>query len=173
MKTIKQFGVVLALTLTTILTSCSSSDGGGGGNAASGTMKAKVDGTSLSSSAPFTTGTKINAGGSTTLTLQGTNSAGKGYQFVVNGFTGVGTYEIGGSSSIFVVGTYIESNVSNPSDSQTWTAPYDETVAGEISFSSVTDTKVVGTFHFTGKNTDDSSVKEITDGSFNVNVTSF
>jgi hypothetical protein len=176
MKKFKQFGVVLTLVLVTILASCSSdggNDGGGGGvTDAAGTIKAKVDGATITSNSSFTTGTKINAGGITTLTLQGTDNSGKGFQFIVNGFSSTGTYAIGGPATIAVIGNYIEANASNPSSTQTWGAPYDSSVAGEIVFTTVTATKVTGTFYFTGKNSANNTTKQITEGSFNVNVTS-
>ena len=175
MKSLKKLGILLLTTIfLNTLSSCSKDDdGGSGGAAAEGTITAKVDGTTVSSETMLTTGVLIGTGSASTLTLQGTNTAGKGYQIIINGYEGVGTYEIGGTSSVFVVGNYIESNVSNPSATQTWAAPFDDTVAGQLQISSATSSKVIGTFNFTGKNTENNTTKTISEGSFNVNLTTF
>jgi hypothetical protein len=109
------------------------------------------------------------------MTLQGTDNSGKGFNFVINGYDGVGTYTFGGASLGFIVGNWIEANASNPTNSQTWTAPYDnDDIRGEIQFSSDDGDKVQGTFSFTCKNSNgDGSIKDITEGSFDVNYTTF
>lgn len=174
MKNFKTNLMVLFLLASMTFISCSSGDGGIGGDAGSGIVKAKVDGVSISSIALLTQANKVTAGSSSTLTMQGTNMDGKGFNFVVNNFTGVGTYTIGGSSSVFVTGNYVEGNAQNPLNTSLWSTPYDNTTKrGEISFSEVTATNVKGTFQFTAKNPKDSSVKQITEGSFNVSVKSF
>ena len=167
--------VLLSLVFGLSTTSCSSDDDGGGdGNAANGTVTAKIDGTNFQSNEILSAANKVTAGPTTTLTLQGTDNSGKGFNFVINGFDGEGNYEIGGSNLVFVVANYVEGNPTNPIDTQTWTAPYDDTtVRGTISFSTVTDDNVQGTFEFTSKNPNDGSVKTITDGSFNLDVTTF
>jgi hypothetical protein len=156
-------------------TSCSSDDdGGSGGNAANGTVTAKIDGNNFQSQQMFSTANRVSAGGNTTLTLQGTDNSGKGFNFIINGYEGEGTYDIGGDNLVFVVANYIEANASNPTATQTWTAPFDDTtIRGIISFSSDIDENVKGTFEFTSKNPNDGSIKEITDGSFDLDVTSF
>ena len=170
MKTIKKSLPFLFLLAAVFFTSCSSDDdNGGGGTAGAGTITAKIDGASFTSSEQLTLAAVITAGPATTLTLQGSNFDGKGFNFIVNGFDGVGTYEIGGTNSIFVIGSYVEGNATDPLNTQTWTAPYDdESGRGEISFSEVTDNNVKGTFQFTCKNPNDNTVKNITEGSFNV-----
>lgn len=157
------------------LVSCSSDDdGGNGGNTPNGVVKAKVDGANFQSNPTFSTANRVTAGPSTTLTLQGTDNSGKGFNFVINGFEGEGSYEIGGDNLVFVVANYVEANATNPIDTQTWTAPYDDTtVRGSISFSTATDDNVEGTFEFTSKNPNDGTVKNITEGSFNLEVTAF
>lgn len=174
MKTLKQTTYVFAIALALIFTGCSKDDdGGGGGDAASGTIKAKVDGANFTSNSDFTTANTVNAGGTTTMTIQGTDNSGKGFMFIINGMDGTGTYEIGsGVGGISIIASYVEANASNPIDSQTWQAPFDDTVAGQIQISELSDTNVKGTFEFTCKNSNDDSMKEITDGSFNVEVNS-
>lgn len=172
MKTMKHtmFTLLIAVAVIFTATSCSKDDdGGGGGDATEGTVKGKVDGTLVTSTPQLTTGTVVNAGGTSTVSIQGTNMDGKGFNFTVNGFEGVGSYNIGGGANVFVVANYIEGNASNPAATKIWTAPFDETVAGEINVSESSSTNIKGTFEFTGKN-DDGSFKVITEGSFNVNL---
>lgn len=170
MKTMKNtmYTILIALAFVFSVSSCSSDDdGGSGGDAASGIVKAKVDGTTVTSTQQLTTATIINAGGTSTVAIQGTNMDGKGFNFTINGFEGTGTYPIGGGANVFVVANYIEGNATNPLDTQIWTAPFDTTVAGEINISESSETTIKGTFEFTGKN-DDGSFRDITEGSFNV-----
>ncbi|MBD3723388.1 MAG: hypothetical protein IE891_01010 [Flavobacteriaceae bacterium] len=176
MKKIQNIGITLLLALSVSIISCSKDDdGGSGGNAASGTITAKVNGTRLTSTEMLTVGTKVNNGtGTFALTLQGTNMDGKGFQITLNAVDGEGTYEIGGSALVYNVVSYIEGNATSPMDTQTWTAPYDDNSArGEVKISTLTDSKAVGTFEFTCKNPNDSSIKNITEGSFNVDITTY
>lgn len=169
MKTIRQTISVLFLSTALFFSACSSDDNGGGGAAGAGTITAKVDGVSVTSSPQLTVFTEISAGGSTTLTMQGTNMDGKGFNIIINGFAGVGTYEFGGSALVANVASYVEGNAANPLATSTWTAPYDDTtVRGEITFTTATDDSIIGTFQFTAKNPTDDSVKTITEGSFNL-----
>src|SRR5690606_9191312 len=162
--------IALALVFTT--SSCNKDDdGGGGGGASAGTVKAKINGTSFTSAEISTSGTITNAGGMQTFMLIGSNSSGKAIAVTIIGFDGEGTYQIGGGANISVSASYTETDINNPMNTQVWQAPFDASVAGEISFSEVSDTKAKGTFHFTGKNVNgDNSTKEITEGAFNVNV---
>lgn len=168
--------IFLSLFISISLTSCSSDDdGGSGGNAANGTLKANIDGANFQSQEMLSTANKVSAGGSTTMTLQGTDNSGKGFIFVINGYDGVGTYTFGGTSLGFINGSYIEANATNPTASQTWTAPYDDdSIRGELQMSTDSGDNVTGTFEFTAKNSNgDGSIKNITEGSFNLDVTSF
>ena len=170
MKTFKKTILVLIAVVAVSLTSCKKDDdGGGGGDAASGTLKAKVDGSSYTSEPSLTMAVQTNSGGTSSLFITANTMNGRNITLSINGgFEGVGTYEIGGGANIFVNATYVEVDASNPTDAQTWSAPFDDTVAGEISISEISDTSVKGTFNFKGKNSD-GSFKNITEGSFNVN----
>lgn len=164
------YTMLIALALIFTTASCSKDDDGGdGGDAASGIVKAKVDGTLVSSTTQLTTAIIITGGGNTTASIQGTNMDGKGFNFTINGYEGVGSYNIGGGANVFVVANYIEGNAANPAATKIWTAPFDDTVAGEINISESSDTKIKGTFEFTGKDAD-GTTKVITEGSFNVNI---
>ncbi len=155
------------------LTSCKKDDDGGdvgGGQAGAGTIAAKVNGSNFSSMEIASRATISTGGGTTTLILQGSDASGKGIVITMNNFDGVGTYEFS-DSNVFMVGTYIETDISNPQNSNTWTAPYEGSgVVGEVKISQKTDTAIKGTFNFTGKNVNgDNSLRNVTDGSFDLN----
>ena len=105
--------------------------------------------------------------------VQGSNSDGEGMVLTIMGFEGTGTYELGGEISIFTNAIYTETDLSNPMDTQTWLAPYDETIVGEIQVSEKTATNIKGTFSFSGKNEEGGTIKEVTSGSFNVAISEF
>lgn len=163
--------ILVALALIFTATSCSKDDDGGdGGTAASGTVKAKVDGSNYSSNPQLSMASQTTVGSTTTVTVQGNDNSGKTIVLVINGVTGEGTYQIGGGANVSISASYLEVNVSNPAATQTWQAPFDDTVAGEVKINELSSTKVVGTFNFTGKNVNgDNSTKAITEGSFNMN----
>ncbi|MFT5892497.1 MAG: hypothetical protein ACI9Y7_002607 [Dokdonia sp.] len=170
MKTIKKMMMAfIAISMVAVVSCKSDDDGGDGGAANSGTVSANVDGVSYESDALGTSIQVINAAGIETLTITSNEfSSSKNITIVVNGLDGEGTYEIGGGANISIVATYIEANASNPADTQIWGAPFSDTVAGEFNVSSFSDTTIQGTFSFTATNTQDNSVVEVTNGSFNL-----
>lgn len=172
MKIFNKTILVLMAVVAISLTSCKKDDdgGGGGGQAGAGTIVAKVNGSSFSSMEIASRATLSTGGGMTTLILQGSDASGKGIFITMNNYDGVGTYEFS-DSNVFLVATYIETDISNPQNSKTWTAPYDGSgVVGEVNISEKTDTTIKGTFNFTGKNVNgDNSLRNITEGSFNLN----
>ncbi len=172
MRTLKNF-MLLVMTVSLVsLTSCKSDDdGGGGGDAPSGTLTAKVDGSSFQSLDISSSATVANNGQN--LILIASNSDGNAFSISVFGYSGAGTYPLGGGANITNVASYTETDVdlNNPQNTTTeiWQAPYDSSMVGEINISEETDSKVIGTFSFTCKNVGgDQSVKNITDGSFNL-----
>jgi len=170
MRTLKQF-MLLVMTMSLVtLSSCSKSDddGGGGGNAASGTLVAKVDGTSYQSMEISSSATLANDGQN--LIIIASNSDGNAFAMTIFGYTGTGTYEFTGANiTVTNTAAYTEVDVSNPTAPEIWQAPYDATLVGTISISEETDTKVKGTFEFTCKNVNgDQSIKNITEGSFDL-----
>jgi hypothetical protein len=173
MKTIKQFGLALAIIFSLTISSCSSSDdnGGGGGNAANGTIKAKVGNSNFTSMPVASYATKQATGSVFTIILQGSDASGKAIQIIMNGVNDQpGTFQISNTSGITTVGTYTEVNISNPLNTQVWAAPYENSgIVGSVTVSEITDTTIKGTFNFTGKNQNGSDTKQITDGSFNLN----
>ncbi|MBR9914670.1 MAG: hypothetical protein GYB32_07565 [Algicola sp.] len=174
MRKFKQL-LVIVMTLSVMsITSCSSDDDGGGpGNAPSGVLVAKVDGASYQSMEISSSATIANNGNN--LIIIATNSDGKAFSFTIWGYEGVGTYTIGGDINIANVASYTETDVdlNNPQNSTTeiWQAPFDDTVAGELNVSEETETNLKGTFSFTCKNVNgDQSIKNITDGSFDLGI---
>lgn len=168
MKNLRKSMFLLLMVSTITLLSCNKDDdGGSGGDAASGTISTKVDGSQFTS-LDITTFASLNSGGGqTTLIIQG-NTASQGISFTVNGYNGVGTYEIS-DDNVFIVATYIEPNLNDPVNSKTWFAPFqDSGVVGELKIAEETDTSIKGTFSFTAKNVNDGTTKSITDGTFNV-----
>lgn len=144
-------------------------DGGPGGNAAPGTIEAKIGGSSFKSLKMTTMANRVNVGGSSVITVQGNETSGKAIVMVINGVDGAGTYQIGGGANISISASYTEVNISNPTATKIWQAPFDSSVAGEIKIAELTDKVIKGTFSFTAKNNSDGSVKEVTNGSFNLN----
>lgn len=175
MKKLKQ--LVLFLTTAALITfsSCSTNDDGGdGGNAPSGLLVAKVDGKSFKSFELSSSATISAVGPGKNLIIIATNSDGNAFSMTIMGYTGAGTYEFSGANATVTnVASYSETevNLSNPTASTTelWQAPYDDTLVGSVSISEETDTKVIGTFSFKAKNVGgDNSIKNITEGSFNL-----
>lgn len=163
--------LLLMLACAVTATSCKKNeDGGPGGDAAPGTIKAKVDGASFTSLKMTSAANRINVGGTSMITVQGNESSGKAIVLVMNGVDGPGTYSIGGEANISISGSYTEVNISNPTATKVWQAPFDSSVAGEVKIAELTDTVIKGTFTFTAKNTTDNSVREITDGAFNMSL---
>jgi len=161
--------MLLVLTISVVsFTSCSKDDdGGSGGDAASGTIQAKVNGSTFSSLEITSFANKTSGGGQTTLILQG-NTSSQAINMIIIGYDGVGSYELS-DNNVFISASYLEPNISSPMNSPTWNAPYqDSGVVGEINISEETDTHVIGTFNFTAKSTNDGSTKTISDGSFNL-----
>ncbi|PNQ73848.1 hypothetical protein C1T31_05820 [Hanstruepera neustonica] len=174
MRTLKQIMLLVIVTSMVTLTSCKSDDDGGNPfnvGASSGTIEAKIDGNQFTSLAITSFANMASGGGQTTLVIQG-NTQSQAINIVINGYEGVGSYEIS-DNNVFITASYIEPNISNPSETQTWTAPYqDSGVIGEISISEETDTKVKGTFSFDCKNSNDDTIKSVTEGSFDLTLQS-
>ncbi len=169
MKTIKKsYLIALTIILSGLFTfSCKSDDdGGGGGGAASGTITAKVDGTTVST-IELTTAAQISGGSLMITGNDGGSPNNKAFQLSITSLDGTGTYPIGGGANVFNIASYTEINVSDPMNAQIWQAPYDDTQVGEINISELSDSRVKGTFSFRGKNAD-GNIKNITEGSFNV-----
>ena len=170
MNGLKSRGVLcLMLACAIAATSCKKNeDGGPGGNAAPGTIAAQIGGTSFKSLKMTTMANRVNAGGSSAITVQGSETSGKAIVLVMNGLNESGTYQIGGGANISISASYTEVNIANPTATKVWQAPFDSSVAGEVKISELSDKAIKGTFSFTAKSNSDNSTKEITNGSFNL-----
>lgn len=172
MRTLKHVTLLLMCFSLITFTSCSNDDdggdGGGGGGAASGTITAKINGSSFTSLEMTSFANTTTGGGQTTLVMQG-NTQSQAINMIINGYDGVGTYQLS-DDNVFRSASYIEPNISDPMATQTWNAPFqDSGVVGEIKISEETDTNIKGTFNFTCKNSNDGTTKNVTEGSFNLN----
>ncbi|WP_111309040.1 DUF6252 family protein [Confluentibacter sediminis] len=175
MKKLKQLILLFTASCLLLVTfySCSSNDdGGSNGAAGEGTIVAKIEGDTFTSMKITSFASVVTGGAQTTLTMQG-NTSSQAINMIINGYEGVGTYQLS-DSNVFVIASYMEPNINDPLNSQTWSAPYqDSGVVGEIKISEETDTNVIGTFQFTCKNSNDDSTKSVTEGSFNLVKQSF
>src|SRR5690606_34323185 len=166
MKTLKHVTLLLMCFSLITFSSCSSDDDGGedgGGGAASGTITAKINGSSLTSLEMTSFASSTTGGGQTTLIMQG-NTQSQAISMHIMGYEGVSTYQLS-DNNVFINASYMEPNLSNPLESPTWNAPYqDSGVIGEIKISEETDTYVKGTFNFTCKNVNDDTTKSVTEG---------
>lgn len=175
MKTLNKTILVLLAIVAVGFTSCSKDDDGGSdGAAAAGTVEAKVDGSAFKSMTQTSTASYVSAGGSATVTLQGSDASGKAIHIIIGGFDGEGTYQLS-DSNVFISASYTEVNVNDPMNTQTWHAPYqDSGIVGEVKVSELTDTNIKGTFNFKGKNMgENGSIKNLTDGSYNLSLTRY
>lgn len=172
MKTSKNLVLIFLFGLFQLsFVSCSGDDdGGSGGSAALGTITAKVDGANFSSISMATFATKQVVGSGTTFIIQGNDASGKAIQIILNGTDGnAGTFQIS-NSSIANVASYTETNISNPANSQVWAAPYENSGnIGSVTITEVTSTNIKGNFSFTGRLQGGTSLKQITEGAFNIN----
>ncbi|RMB56502.1 hypothetical protein EAX61_13900 [Dokdonia sinensis] len=172
MKTLKFLMVAFIATTVLSLQSCKSDDDGGdAGSASNGTVTASVDGASYTSDAMGTSVSQVTANGmTTTLITSNEFSSSRNITLTLQGVDAEGTYIIGGGANISIVASYIEANASNPTDTQIWSAPFDENASGEVNIVTITDSKIEGTFEFTARNPDDESTVSVTNGSFNLDL---
>lgn len=166
MKNIKKLWYLLVAVTVLFSVACSDDDDGGeAGAATEGTITAKIDGADFESLKITSFANVVTQGSTSTLTLQG-NTQDQAISIVVNGYNGVGTYQIS-DSNVFIVASYIEPDTNNPQNSKIWSAPYANSgVIGEIKVAEETDTTVTGTFNFTGKNNNDGTTRVVSNGSF-------
>ncbi len=159
------------LFLTFSFTSCSEDDGdGGGGTAAAGTVKANVDGFNFESQPMASSLSVVSGGTGQTMFITATDFEGRNLTLQIIGYNGEGSYDIGGSNTILVNATWVEVDVNNPTNSETWISPYDgDAVRGFIDVDSDSGSNMTGTFEFTaGGNAGGGGVINITNGSFNL-----
>jgi hypothetical protein len=167
MRIFKQFMLLLMTISLVTFTGCSNNDDNddGGGGAAAGTITAKVDGAAFTS-LELTSVATLAAGN---LIIQGNDADGKSIVMTIFGYSGEGTYEFTGVDPLILhIANYIEADIANPANTQSWTAPFDGTLSGSVTITMETTDNVEGTFEFTGKNAMDMTMKSITEGSFDL-----
>lgn len=174
MKNLNKLGIILFVVVATLFTSCSSDDnGGGGGNAALGTIKAKIGSSNFTSISQGTFASILDNGSFQNLSIGGSDITGKTIQIMIIGANiAPGTYQISDTDNDYTAsGVYSEVDLGT-STAQAWGSPYDGGGnSGSVVITSLTSTNVQGTFSFTGKS-EAGTTKSITNGSFNVNLTS-
>jgi hypothetical protein len=167
MKLLKTFILLFALSVSFI--SCDKDDDdSSSGSVGQGTMTAKIDGTNFSNSNNVGQATLATLPTGDNLIIQASNSDGKSINLVVWNYTGAGTYEINSSGLNPNTGIYTETDISNPTNTQIWQAPYQNSSIGTIKITEETSSAVKGEFNFMAKNASDSSVTDITEGFFNL-----
>lgn len=175
MKTLSKL-IFSCLILLTVAACKKNDDGGDGGSAGEGTITAKIGGASWTSLKMSTNASYVSA--AKALTLMGTDAGGKNIKIIMNAYDGTtGSWEItSAGTAIGINSSYIETNIANPAASKTYVAPYASSGAiGRVQISEFSKTgNVKGTFNFKSRNqSDNADFKDITEGSFNIKVTSF
>lgn len=118
----------------------------------------------ISASKDFDTisGTKITAGGTTVIVLQGTDNSGKGFMLRLTTYNGPGTYDLG-FTNIANSATYIN----GVSAGEMYSTAFQGT-SGKITVTADDGKRVEGTFEFVGKVNNTSSAMTVTNGKFKV-----
>lgn len=159
---------IIALLVVFSFSSCSSDDDDATGSVGEGTMTAKIDGASFSNSNSAGQATIASLPAGDNLIIQASNSDGESINLIINVYTGTGTYEINSSGTNPNTALYTETDIANPTNTQVWQAPYLNSPIGTVKITEETATAVKGEFSFKAKNPTDSSVKDITEGFFNL-----
>jgi hypothetical protein len=166
MKTITKLSYAFFMCASLAMVSCSGDDDGGstnGGNTSGEYVKAKIDGSSWSSSSTIDVVSASNPTESV-LMVQGSNNSGEVIQISLMSYDGEGTYDVSSQIS-----GYAQYGTISP------IAFYNSAVGGgatgEVTITEVTDTFVKGTFEFTGRNTEEGSTEtvNVTNGEFKAN----
>lgn len=157
------------LALTLCFAACSSdSDGNGGGSTPSGTyLKAKVNGTQFQTleiqGQSLAVANKTGSGANTLIMIQGSGDMTATNSMVINliGITETGTYNITPDDDGNVL-AYVEN-----ANTKSYDTSNCEGATGVLKITALTDTKIEGTFSFTGKDDENcSDTRSVTDGSF-------
>lgn len=109
-------------------------------------------------------GTKIAAGGSNVLVLQGTDNSGKGFMLRLNTYNGAGSYSLGfgniANSATYIGGTALGEQYSTAFQG----------TSGNITVTADDGKTIEGTFEFVGKVNNTSTSVSVSDGVFKVNL---
>jgi|GEM_PF-550996 len=180
MKTLKRIGFVLTMALVTVMTSCSSDDNGGGGGfsgpATGNFVKAKIGGSNFSATGQVVQGAYQS--GNIALqgvSINGTNTTSMAIQLYKPGGLTVGTYNVGPDQTGDNVGLLSYTTVTSSMSTVTYVSADCSSASGTIEITFIDDTKIEGTFSFTGvelRDNDDCSggTKNVTNGSFRLEL---
>jgi uncharacterized protein DUF6252 len=173
MKTFKKFGFTALAALAIALSSCSSdSDGGGGSSSLDTYISAKVDGANFETTSfqgqSLGVATKSGSGDSQAIIVSCSNATDvtsqnfEAIHIAIIGPVTVGnTYDVNSNTNTTL--GYVMANPSNVS----WDTGDCDGATGTITITALTDTKIEGTFTFTGAKDDDcASHKVVTEGEF-------
>ncbi|MDT0556126.1 DUF6252 family protein [Patiriisocius hiemis] len=159
MKTIKKLTFLFFISLA-IIACKSDDDGGDNPSNGEGSLTATVDGNSFESDPSLTQIQILNNGNVVAITGP---KAQETIQFNINGYSGVGTYNMSPSN----VASY--GIVTDPNDPQGSAVAYVSISDGELNISEDTGSNMKGTFSFVGTNAEDpSDTVTVTNGAFNI-----
>lgn len=166
MKTITKLSFAFLLFASLGFVACSdddNDDGGGGGTPTGEFVSAKVNGQDFASSTLFDAVAASNPN-STTLMVQGSDNSGKAIQIMILSFDGTGTYNLSNQVNGQMLYT-----IASPFAS--YSSAAGGNASGEVNITMVDDTKVEGTFSFTGRKVEEGSTETVTvtEGSFRAN----
>ena len=171
MKKIKQFGKIAFLALALTFASCSSdSEGTPVTNGAEGTITAKVDGNTFTTSVIATGGTISGGNQYTLLSIFGTELTSRGITLQIIDFAGVGTYTVGSETGPHSICGYSDKKPGSTNEYETWTTANATDATGSITITEKSESNIKGTFSFKGKNAITGTYKELTNGSFNLKM---
>lgn len=180
MKTLKKIGFIAFAAFTLVLSSCSSDSDGGGSSSLDTYITAKVDGVSFETASiqgqsvgvAMKQGTgdmqliTISCGDQTSFDDQNYKAI---YIALVGPVTAGSTYQVNSSTNNTLGYTETNGDVD-----VTWDTGDCENATGTITVTSISDTKIEGTFSFTGSDQNQcSSQKTVTNGKFRGTFTNF
>ncbi|RXR20486.1 hypothetical protein EQG63_00720 [Flavobacterium amnicola] len=170
MKKIFNIGKCIMVALTLVLSSCSNDDPAPAPAptpipANSSVVTAKVNGAAFSSvifGVSSATAQKMGTGPDTIITVLGSNFSASSISITLHGVTATGTYTLDSTTDSVIAYT-------PGSGDAAYGTGICSGVSGTVVVTSISDTKIEGTFSFTGKdgeNCDTSETKTVTEGSF-------
>ncbi|MGK4567094.1 hypothetical protein [Flavobacterium sp. 3HN19-14] len=178
MKNLKKFGFVAFAAMALVLSACSGSDDDGGSGSSLATyINAKVDGVQFKTTSfngqSAGIATKQGSGDQQLIAISCTDASAvgdmefNGMQVILIGQVAAGqTYQISPTSQSILAYT-INTNGGGSNNNTEWDTDNCDGATGTVTVTSLSDTKIEGTFSFTGKKENDcSSQKVVTNGSF-------
>ncbi|AWA28771.1 hypothetical protein HYN48_00950 [Flavobacterium magnum] len=171
MKTFKKIGLTALMALAFVFNSCSSDSDGGGSSSLSTYISAKVDGVAFETASiqgqSFGVASKSGTGDMQVISVSCTNQSAITSQtydamhvILVGPVTAGTTYQVNQDTDHTLGYVEAPGNIS-------WDTGDCQNATGSITVTTLTDTKIEGTFNFTGSKDDDcASQKTVTNGKF-------